>query len=211
MANPYDFEREALLGQMAQGPKEKQQTSQSAAMRQVSGLQPSEDAGGIIAPPDPGDLRGPSMPAPRTEPRSYMDVLGQYEYGPEGLLKAEKELSDMGVQIQKDSGGRARGRIKLANGDIVDVVAPGEGNDWWNNRTGTGWGNLNRGQEGLDAGGWSFGGGGSAMPPSPMLSAQGPSPTIPEGDFFQRLMAALQQQAGPEATDREALARMLGV
>ncbi|HEX6274237.1 MAG TPA: hypothetical protein VFZ53_14450 [Polyangiaceae bacterium] len=173
----------------------------------------------VVAPPRPGEMPTPAEPQTSSggSGGGLMDVLGKYEYGPQGLLDAEADLRGLGAQIQKDSSGRARGRIKLANGDIVDVLGQGEGNDWWNNKTGSGWGYLNRGQQGLDAGGWSFtggGGGGSLLAPnggngSSFGTIQSLAPT--DNEFYNTLQNKIAEiLGGPSAFDRDALLRMIG-
>lgn len=172
-----------------------------------------QSGSGIQAPVDPSQTPiegGPSQPAQK-QPFDLAGTLNKYQYGAEGLAQARPELEAAGYQLQQDSAGKLRGRLKGPNGDIIDVIGQGEGDDWWNNQTGSAWNINNRGQEGLDAGGWSFGGGGQIQPSDLMDSGALTSQNIGDDDFFRRLMASLQQQAGPEVTDRQALIEMLGV
>lgn len=71
-----------------------------------------------------------------SDPRSFIQsTLGKYQYGPQGLLSAEKDFTDAGYRIQKDSGGLARGRIYDPSGRQWDVFDPTEGRtaqDNWN-------------------------------------------------------------------------------
>lgn len=188
--SPYldQFQRQDLIGQMQQP--------------QGGGFQSSEDASAM----------GQAAQPEQKSPFDLAGTLNKYQYGAAGLDQAAPELEAAGYQIQRDSGGRARGRLKAPGGDIIDVIGQGEGDDWWNNPTASSWNINNRGQEGLDAGGWSFGGGGGQIQPSDLMDMGAlNSQNIGDDDFFRRLMASLQQQAGPETTDRQALIEMLGV
>lgn len=118
-----------------------------------------------------------------------MAILGKYDYGVKGLEAARAELEKYGYGVQE--GDFLRGRIKEPDGDIVDVFDPREGrtetNNWFNNPIeGGAWNYLNRGQAGLDAGGWSFGGGGGTpvtpgIPTSPTSGGGGGSPSPTAG------------------------------
>lgn len=167
----------------------------------------------------PGEMRvdAPAA-ASRVSDRDYvMGLLEGKAYGPDSLAAIEPQLKERGIQLQKDSQGRTRGRIKLANGDIVDLPGAGEGLDWWNNPQAGGFTWTHRGQEGLDAGGWSFGGGkaaarsfgGTAAGDTTAGAIQTLMPT--DGDFTRRLQDELARiLGGPSALDREALLRQLG-
>src|SRR5262245_48485151 len=99
-----------------------------------------ESGGGVAPPYVPPEENNPSRPetsssSSSSSRKSLQDILGGYAYGAKGLADAEGELRDAGYQLQRDSQGRVRGRLKAAGGDIIDVIGQGEGNDWWNNQT----------------------------------------------------------------------------
>jgi len=116
---------------------------------------------------NPNDMVLDPVPAggPVDFQKLFMEAAGKQQYGQGGYAALEQELGQHGIQFQKNSAGQFRGRIKLPSGEIVDT-ALNEGNDnaFLGGQGGTtgafGW--MNRGKEGLDAGGWSFGGGASA-------------------------------------------------
>lgn len=190
-------ERDAMIRQLERGG--------------VSGVNAPDLQAGDVPPPT-------ALPAAPASAKSLQDILSGHAYGAKGLADAEGELTAAGYQLQKDSGGRVRGRLKSSSGDIIDVIGQGEGSDWWNNPTASAWNINNRGQEGLDAGGWSFGGGGSGSRTMPLSGGaegstfsgiQGLMPT--DTDFYQRLQSEVQRLlGGTQATDRDALLRMLG-
>lgn len=160
----------------------------------------------------PTHVPGELPKAPDAGPVDYqslvMGLLKDKPYGPNSLAAIEGDLSQHGIQMQKDSGGRVRGRIKLPTGDIVDLPGAGEGNDWWSNPRAGGFTWTNRGQEGLDAGGWSFGGpslSGSTGPmpmPPPMAPGTGGAPGS--------VLAGLEEAAAP-SDYLQALLAQLGV
>lgn len=164
-------------------------------------------APGFVA---PGDMKVDQPVQAPASGGSLQDILGKYQYGAKGLADAEKDLTAAGYQLQKDSSGRVRGRLKGPNGDIIDVIGQGEGNDWWNNQTGSAWNINNRGQEGLDAGGWSFGGGGGGF--APMMDApDGPSMGLDQllsGDPSARIQQALSQFSGRSPNIEALLAQL---
>lgn len=164
--------------------------------------------GGIVGPPTEMP-KGPSS-GPVDYQSLVMGLLKDKPYGPESLAAIEGDLSQHGIQMQKDSGGRVRGRIKLPTGDIVDLPGAGEGNDWWSTPRAGGFTWTNRGQEGLDAGGWSFGGpslsgstGGigltfpdALMPTEPNPVAAGPIANVDEANQSSGYLQALLAQLG---------------
>lgn len=164
---------------------------QTALTNRLTGSRGRVHAPGYQAPVDPTtaiDPLPPAAPPPTLDTgpatgggTSLADILGKYQYGAKGLADAEQELAGAGYQLQKGGAG-VRGRLKAANGDIIDVIDQNEGHDWWNNQTGQNWHINNRGQEGLDAGGWSFGGPSSDMDLSAMsmpapMTVDAPPPT----------------------------------
>ncbi len=198
---------------------------QTALTKQLTGSRSRVNAPGYQAPVDPWTAidqpdeishmpitpTGP-LPTLGTGPAqsgggSLADILGKYQYGAKGLADAEQELAGAGYQLQKGSRG-VRGRLKAANGDIIDVIDQNEGNDWWNNQTGQNWSINNRGQEGLDAGGWSFGGPSNDMD---LAAMQMPAPlqmqTPQTGDWRD---VAVSADAGQRSPFLEALLAQLG-
>jgi hypothetical protein len=193
---------------------------QDALTNQLTGKSRSRvNAPGFMAPggmqldpPTERPLPVPIAPEPGPGPMapsggSLQDILGKYQYGAKGLADAEGELTGAGYQLQKDSQGRQRGRLKGPTGDIIDVIGQGEGNDWWNNQTGSAWNINNRGQEGLDAGGWSFGG-----PSSDMLMPQTQLMLPPQQTDMKMLSPAGDNMADPNQRSPflEALLAQLG-
>jgi hypothetical protein len=161
MANRYQT---ALMDRLGTGTAQQKRVD-------APGLQP-----GIVAKDPAGPLEmtpPPSTAGPVDYQSLLMGALQKNPYGQAGYAAAEKELGGSGIQFQKNSAGQYRGRVKLPNGDIVDT-ALNEGNDnaFLGGGQGTtgAYGFLNRGQEGLDAGGWSFGGPGKSqsMPFQPL-------------------------------------------
>lgn len=97
---------------------------------------------GREADPNYGREVGPKQNA--SDPRAFIQsVLSGAQYGPQGLLGAEKQFTDAGYRLQKDSGGLARGRIYDPSGRQWDVFDPAEGrtsqDNWNTNMKGKGW------------------------------------------------------------------------
>lgn len=139
-------------------------------------------------------------------------LLKGQAYGPQGLANIEADLAKHGIRLQKDSGGRVRGRIFLPDGRTVDLPGAGEGNDWWSNPTASGWGWTDRGVQGQS--------GPSAAPPppsagmSPMPSGGGGSADLSpylQGDAAARIRAELEAliRGDQSPMSREALKRFL--
>lgn len=206
MANRY---QDALTQQLTGGSRTRRQQAPGFQAPVDPGTTPIEVNGTPTgdwrtdpnqSPPQTFPDAGPSAPAPAGGGGgSLMDILGKYQYGAKGLADAEQELAGAGYQMQKGGAG-VRGRLKAANGDIIDVIDQNEGNDWWNNQTGQNWNINNRGQEGLDAGGWSFGGPSSDMVtptpfpmPAPKDVSEMPVPTAGPDDQSPYLAALLAQ------------------
>lgn len=164
---------------------------QDALTRQLGGRTKQVNAPGMIAPVDPTSVIEPPAPEPSptqtpapapTGGGTLKDILGKYQYGAGGLGAAKNDLAGIGFDIQeRGSGGGspwASGRLKeRSTGNIYQVFDPREGrteaNNWNNNPIADGqWTIENLGNEGLDAGGWSFGG-----PSSDMLPSSIPMPT----------------------------------
>lgn len=151
--------------------------------------------------------------------KSLQDILGGYGYGAKSLIDAEKELGQYGYEIQKDSAGLARGRVRGADGTIYDVFDPREGrtadNNWNTNPIEGGQWTINNLGNQTDAGGWSFGGGGGMS--SPLVSAgaaPGSARSLIEGitdeSTYQKMLAKLQGILGPGNADHDALMALMG-
>jgi hypothetical protein len=178
-----------------------------------------------------GGVTGGATAAPAAQPASagggdyqsqFRDIMSQYGYGAAALGNAEEALKAAGFQMQRDSAGQARGRIRLPDGRLVDIHDTAEGiteqDNWFNNPRGSDWGWQDRGQHPLGDAGWSFDGvgygGGGARPaptasgPSSFQGIQGLMPT--DMDFHNTLQQRLQEILGaPASGDREALLALL--
>jgi hypothetical protein len=129
---------------------------------------------GLLEPEDP--VEPPSQLPPEAPPieeppssggdyqAKFREIMAPFGYGPEALIRAQDALRAAGFDLQIDSSGRGRGRIRLPDGRLVDVHSGSEGitegDNWFNNLRGTDWGWQDRGQHPLGDAGWSFDGAG---------------------------------------------------
>lgn len=111
-----------------------------------------EPGGGGVWDPDKA---GPPVNAdePITDWRKWFEDLykskGFSGYSESNLAAMEADLTSKGWQLQKDSSGRIRGRVKTPTGEMVDLMGGPDNSSWaW----------VSRGVPG--AGVWSLGGGG---------------------------------------------------
>lgn len=129
--------------------------------------------------------------ATASDPRSFIQgVLGQYTYSPQSLAHgAEKQFTDAGYRLQKDSAGNFRGRVYDPTGRQWDFFDEAEGrtaqDNWNTNLRGKEW---NVRDMGMPTSGGSQ--------PSSGMNFQSGIADLLTGDPMSRIQAALGQYAG---------------
>jgi hypothetical protein len=236
-----DLDRQAMLAQLGQQVQTPYAPQPGAP--QPGGMAPQRSApqAPAYSRPRPASAPVTGQAVPRVEPpapaaptpppaagggdyqQQFRDIMGQYGYGASALGDAEEALKAAGFQMQRDSAGQARGRIRLPDGRLVDVHGLNEGiteqDNWFNNPRGTDWGWQDRGMHPLGDAGWSFDGVGygGGQAPAPAAGAPGASGfadvtgALTDRSFFEELLAAARQEAGQGGDfSREALLALLG-
>lgn len=212
MAYQDDFDRQALIEELGQ---------------QKAGGQPP----GIQAPVDPQQpIEGPMSPTSQPAPADFSSKLegfgGTLEDGRSKLSAGDSPKYQAARVFQKydPKGGITQPMLDelqaLGLGDVTGKVGGdkigfgGKVDPRFNGVTEF---DVIRNLE--EGGGWQWGGLNGGAEQGPEMQAQPPGlidqgALDPQngqgGEFFQRLLAQLQEQAGPESTDKEALMRMMG-